>query len=211
MKSVDRALTAPGNRRGSSPRNCRRHFHGPARRSFSKTTSLRCGTCRGSSRSTRCTRTATTWSASRMSKAIASSRRVRRPGRLVNTKAWVFQTNRANVTHVEEGASDPPMRAVLIEVKPPAPRAASEEPADGLRKVARRAGMGEQSCRGLGDHAAAHRVATHRHVGDAVELIFAPIGAAQGDIRAGRDGSRRPDAGRRRARLHFRAQVGRNS
>ena len=45
------------------------------------------------------------------------------PGRLVNTKAWVFQTNRANVTHVEEGASDPPMRAVLIEVKPPAPRA----------------------------------------------------------------------------------------
>ena len=41
------------------------------------------------------------------------------PGRLVNTKAWVFQTNRANVTHVEEGASDPPMRAVLIEVKAP--------------------------------------------------------------------------------------------
>ena len=34
------------------------------------------------------------------------------PGRLVTTKAWVFQTNRANVTHVEEGASDPPMRAV---------------------------------------------------------------------------------------------------
>ena len=46
------------------------------------------------------------------------------PGRLVNTKAWVFQTNRANVTHVEEGASDPPMRAVLIEVKTPAPRPA---------------------------------------------------------------------------------------
>ena len=39
------------------------------------------------------------------------------PGRLVPTKAWVFQTNRAGVTHVEEGASDPPMRAVLIEVK----------------------------------------------------------------------------------------------
>jgi len=44
------------------------------------------------------------------------------PGRLVNTKAWVFQTNRANVTHVEEGASDPPMRAVLIEVKTASPR-----------------------------------------------------------------------------------------
>jgi hypothetical protein len=94
------------------------------------------------------------------------------PGRLVNTKPWVFQTNRANVTHVEEGASDPPMRAVLIEVKSPAPRAAADEPADGLRKVLgapvwdanRRAAawliMGGASA------------ATHRHVGDAVELIF---------------------------------------
>src|SRR6187549_3512535 len=43
------------------------------------------------------------------------------PGRLVNTKAWVFQTNRANVTHVEEGASDPPMRAILIELKKSSP------------------------------------------------------------------------------------------
>ena len=47
------------------------------------------------------------------------------PGRLVPTKAWAFQTNRAGVTHVEEGASDPPMRAVLIEVKTPAPREAA--------------------------------------------------------------------------------------
>lgn len=58
------------------------------------------------------------------------------PGRLVNTKAWVFQTNRANVTHVEEGANDPPMRAVVIEVKPPAQRGPAAEPADGLRQVA---------------------------------------------------------------------------
>ena len=96
------------------------------------------------------------------------------PGRLVNTKAWVFQTNRANVTHVEEGASDPPMRAVLIEVKPPAPRAASEEPADGLRKV-----LGAPAW-DSNNRAAAWLIlggasgATHRHVGDAVELIFAP-------------------------------------
>ena len=95
-----------------------------------------------------------------------------RPGRLVNTKPWVFQTNRANVTHVEEGASDPPMRAVLIEVKPPAPRAASEEPADGLRKV-----LGAPAW-DSNNRAAAWLVmpgapaATHRHVGDAVELIF---------------------------------------
>jgi hypothetical protein len=50
------------------------------------------------------------------------------PGRLERTKPWIFQTNRANVTHVEEGASDPPLRAVLIEVKSAAPRAAAEEP-----------------------------------------------------------------------------------
>ena len=93
------------------------------------------------------------------------------PGRLVNTKAWVFQTNRANVTHVEEGASEPPMRAVLIEVKAAAPRSTTAEPADSLRQVAgvpawenNRAGawlvMGGTSS------------PTHRHVGDAVELIF---------------------------------------
>src|SRR5438477_222303 len=31
------------------------------------------------------------------------------PGTLTNTKPWVFQTNRADVIHVEEGASDPPL------------------------------------------------------------------------------------------------------
>jgi len=93
------------------------------------------------------------------------------PGRLVNTKAWVFQTNRANVTHVEEGASDPPMRAVLIEVKAPAPRTASTVPADGLRQVAG-APVWEN------DRSAAWALLPgssgpmHRHVGDAVELIF---------------------------------------
>ena len=92
------------------------------------------------------------------------------PGRLVNTKAWVFQTNRANVTHVEEGASDPPMRAVLIEVKAAAPRAAAAEPADSLRQVA-----GTPAWEN--DRAAAWVVTSgsgpaHRHVGDAVELVF---------------------------------------
>lgn len=94
-----------------------------------------------------------------------------RPGRLVNTKAWVFQTNRANVTHVEEGASDPPMRAVLIEVKTAAPRPAAAEPADALRQVA-----GAPAWEN--NRAAAWVVMPgssgplHRHVGDAVELIF---------------------------------------
>jgi hypothetical protein len=93
------------------------------------------------------------------------------PGRLVNTKAWVFQTNRANVTHVEEGASDPPMRAVLIEVKPAAPRPAAAEPADSLRQVA-----GAPAWEN--NRAAAWLVMPgsptpmHRHAGDAVELLF---------------------------------------
>jgi hypothetical protein len=93
------------------------------------------------------------------------------PGRLVPTKAWVFQTNRAGVTHVEEGASDPPMRAVQIEVKSPAPRAAGEQPSDGLRQV-----MGAPAWEN--NRAAAWLVnggsaaPTHRHVGDAVEMVF---------------------------------------
>jgi hypothetical protein len=94
------------------------------------------------------------------------------PGRLVPTKAWVFQTNRAGVTHVEEGASDPPMRAVLIEVKSPAPRADGAQPVDGLRQV-----LGAPAW-DVNNRAAAWLVIggssapTHRHVGDAVEMLF---------------------------------------
>jgi len=94
------------------------------------------------------------------------------PGRLVHTNAWVFQTNRAGVTHVEEGASDPPMRAVLIEVKAAAPRETRASPHDGLRQV-----IGAPTW-DANNRAAAWLVMggtsapTHRHVGDAVELIF---------------------------------------
>jgi hypothetical protein len=93
------------------------------------------------------------------------------PGRLVPTKAWVFQTNRAGVTHVEEGASDPPMRAVLIEVKSAAPGETRADPPDGLRQV-----VGAPAWEN--NRAAAWLVMggssapMHRHVGDAVELIF---------------------------------------
>jgi hypothetical protein len=93
------------------------------------------------------------------------------PGRLVNTKAWVFQTNRANVTHVEEGASDPPMRAVLIEVKAPAPRPAAAEPADGLREVAG-APAWENNRAAAWVVMPGSSAPAHRHVGEAVELIF---------------------------------------
>jgi hypothetical protein len=93
------------------------------------------------------------------------------PGRLVNTKAWVFQKNRANVTHVEEGASDPPMRAVQIELKNPTPRGAAGDGADGLRQVAGAPAVDD-------NRAAVWLVAggtsapKHRHTGDAVEMVF---------------------------------------
>ena len=93
------------------------------------------------------------------------------PGRLVNTKAWVFQTNRANVTHVEEGASEPPMRAVLIEVKAAAPRTQAAEPADSLRQVAG-APAWENNRATAWVVMPGTSSLTHRHVGDAVELIF---------------------------------------
>jgi hypothetical protein len=93
------------------------------------------------------------------------------PGRLVNTKPWVFQTNRANVTHVEEGASDPPMKGVLIELKTPAPRPAAAESPDGLRQVAG-APAWENSRAAAWVVMPGAAPPAHRHAGDAVELIF---------------------------------------
>ena len=93
------------------------------------------------------------------------------PGRLVNTKAWVFQTNRADVTHVEEGASDPPMRAILIELKRSSATAEAGGGADGLRRV-----VGAPSWEN--NRAAGWIIMPgtpapiHRHGGDAVELVF---------------------------------------
>jgi hypothetical protein len=93
------------------------------------------------------------------------------PGRLVNTKPWVFQTNRANVTHVEEGASDPPMKGVLIELKTPAPRPATAESPDGLRQVAG-APAWENNRAAAWVLMPGVSSPAHRHAGDAVELIF---------------------------------------
>ena len=76
------------------------------------------------------------------------------PGRLVQHQGLgVSDESSPAITHVEEGASDPPMRAVLMEVKTPAPGADVEEPADGLRQVARRAVVEEQAGGRVGDPA----------------------------------------------------------
>ena len=106
------------------------------------------------------------------------------PGRLVNTKAWVFQTNRANVTHVEEGASDPPMRAVLIELKRPAPAGTVGDGPDGLRQVAGAPAWENNRAAGWvvmpGTPAP-----THRHTGDAVEVVVEGATPKATFVRAG--------------------------
>ena len=93
------------------------------------------------------------------------------PGRLTSTKPWVFQSNVAGNTHVEEGASDPPMRAILMEVKSPAPGADVTEPPDGLHQV-----LGAPSWKNKRTDAWAIAPGTsapmHRHGKDAVELVF---------------------------------------
>ena len=119
------------------------------------------------------------------------------PGRLVNTKAWVFQTNRANVTHVEEGASDPPMRAVLIEVKTPAPRPATTEPPDGLRQVAGApAWENNRAAAWAGDARIVRSDAPPRRRRRRAGLRW--IDDAESGVRAGGNGARRAHAGRRR-------------
>jgi hypothetical protein len=93
------------------------------------------------------------------------------PGRLSRTRPWVFQQNVAGNTHVEEGASDPPMRAVLMEVKSAAPRTDVVDTPDGLRQV-----VGAPSWENRRTYAWAIPPGTalpsHRHVRDAVELVF---------------------------------------
>jgi hypothetical protein len=93
------------------------------------------------------------------------------PGRRITTKAWVFQQNVAGNTHVEEGAGDTPMRAVLMEVKSAAPRTDVKETPDGLRQV-----VGAPSWENRRTYAWAippgTPVPSHRHVRDAVELVF---------------------------------------
>jgi len=93
------------------------------------------------------------------------------PGRLVHTKAWEFQTNRAGVTHVEEGASDPPLRAILIELKAAAPRGVAVDAPDGLRQVAGAPAF-ENNRAVAWVIASGASTPTHRHVGDAIELLF---------------------------------------
>ena len=122
------------------------------------------------------------------------------PGRLVHGKAWEFQRNVANNTHVEEGASDPPMRAVQIELKNPAPRGAAGDGPDGLRQVAG-APVVDQSRVAVWLVTGGTTGPKHRHTGDAVEMVFdasTPPKPKVTFVRAGtvHDGPTPPEGGR---------------
>src|SRR6187402_1575011 len=69
---------------------------------------------------------------------VAGDRIVLQPDgtrRRISTTAWAFQTQRAGVTHYEEGAGTPPMRSVQIELKSPAPGGTTGTPGENLRQV----------------------------------------------------------------------------
>ena len=122
------------------------------------------------------------------------------PGRLVHSKAWEFQRNVANNTHVEEGASDPPMRAVQIELKNPAPRGAAGDGPDGLRQVAGAPAV-DQSRVAVWLVTGGTTGPKHRHSGDAVEMVFdasTPPKPKVTFVRAGtvHDGPTPPEGGR---------------
>jgi hypothetical protein len=61
---------------------------------------------------------------------------------------------------------------VLIEVKSPRPRERAEEPADGLRQVAGAPAWDVNNRAAAWVVNGGSSAPTHRHVGDAVELIF---------------------------------------
>src|SRR5262245_39899678 len=60
---------------------------------------------------------------------IVSTEGNRRP---VSTKAGEIAFQRRGVTHIEEGASDPPLRAVFVEIKDEGTSGATESAADGF-------------------------------------------------------------------------------
>jgi hypothetical protein len=106
---------------------------------------------------------------------IVSESGARRP---VSTAAWNTAFQRRGVTHVEEGASDVPLKAVFVEIKDEQPRTGSDAGA-GAAAPAFPADAGKQ----LVDNdratiwefvpAPGPAASPHRHVHDAVVVSFA--------------------------------------
>jgi hypothetical protein len=115
----------------------------------------------------------------------------RRP---VSTKAWETASQKSGVTHVEEGTSDSPLRAVFVEMKEPSPRDGSPSSSDfakagGVQRLDNeRATLWEFVPPVSG---------THRHLRDAVAVSFTGTTPAASFITAGTvhdsDAPGRPD------------------
>src|SRR6478672_10649213 len=90
---------------------------------------------------------------------------------VVPTKAWSFQTQVAGFTHYEEGASDPPMKAVFIELKAAQPRGGEVTAGNGLAQIVGAPAFENKRAVAwrLGPESSGK---THGHGRDAVEVIF---------------------------------------
>jgi hypothetical protein len=92
----------------------------------------------------------------------------RRP---VTTKAWETAFQKSGVTHVEEGTSDNPLRAVFVELKEPAPREGTvSAPSSGLAMVGGVQRFDNERATIWEFVPPASR--THRHLRDAVAVSF---------------------------------------
>jgi hypothetical protein len=92
----------------------------------------------------------------------------RRP---VTTKAWETAFQRAGVTHVEEGASDPPLRALFLELKEPTPSGRADS-ASSPTAFAAAAGMPFVDNDRVSGWIPSQSSTRHRHERDAVVLWF---------------------------------------
>ena len=91
--------------------------------------------------------------------------------RRISTSAWTFQTQRAGVTHYEEGVGEPPMRSVQIELKSPGPRPGTVAVGESLRQLFGRPAA-ENARAVVFLLRAESSTVTHRHEADAVEVVF---------------------------------------
>ena len=91
--------------------------------------------------------------------------------RRISTSAWTFQTQRAGVTHYEEGVGEPPMRSVQNELKSPGPRAGTVAVSESLRQLFGRPAA-ENARAVVFLLRAESSTVTHRHEADAVEIVF---------------------------------------
>jgi hypothetical protein len=101
---------------------------------------------------------------------IVSTDGNRRP---VSTKAWETATQNRGVTHVEEGASDRPLRAVFLELKEPAANGQVEAPS--MTAAFPQAGgtqLRDTERAVVWEFAPAPPAVSHRHLRDAVAVAF---------------------------------------